>query len=173
MRRTVEGDHGNKMIHVSDDRIEDGAEPLIVSDVGCPSSSGLDDDGKSEGLGAGVVVEGDGLRNAVVGDEEVVSGKFVDILAGLCLDLHGYLDKRGTHGEGSGWVPGLLSNGERGRKDQRQQSEDEALHSSLLYGRNLVVGQIESSIETSACLISTFTDEWIARLLPTSRLLRY
>lgn len=140
MRSAVEGDDGNEMIDIAEYGIEDGAQALIVRDVRCAGSSGLDDDGEGERLGAGVVVKGYGLGDAVVGDEEVVRGEFVDVLARFCFDLHGHLHERRADGEGGGGrVLRLLGNGESGRKDQRQ-SEDKALHSSLLYGWSLVVG---------------------------------
>jgi len=54
------------------------------------------------------------LRDAVVGDEKLVGGKFVDVLAGFGFDLYWHLYERGAHGKRGGRVLRLLGDGRSG-----------------------------------------------------------
>lgn len=107
------------MIDISDNGVDDGAESLIVSDVCCSGSSGLDDDRERERLGAYVVVEFDLLANSIVGEDEVVGCKFADVFSGFSFDLHGHLYEHRAHGKRGSRVLSLLGDGENGGRDQR------------------------------------------------------
>ena len=86
MRRTVEANDGDAVLHAADQRVEDGIQLPVVVEVTRSGAARLNDDGQRQRLRIGVLIECQILRYAVVGEEEVVSREFKDHLS--CLGLH-------------------------------------------------------------------------------------
>ena len=70
VRLAVEADDGDAVFDVADERVQDGVESAIVVEMTRAGAASFDDDGESERLGVGVVLDGDLLRGTVVGEGE-------------------------------------------------------------------------------------------------------
>ncbi len=84
---------------VLEQRFEHGFDAGVVDELAAGGASGLHEDYEREGLGGGGL-EGDLLRDGVVGEGEVVGGEGVDDFFG------GGLDEGGDDYEGGGGVEG-------------------------------------------------------------------
>ena len=91
MRRTVEANDGDAVLHAADQRVEDRIQLLVVDEVACSSAASLNDDGQRQRLRIRVLIECEILRYAVVGEQEVVSREFKDHLSSLGLHQDRYL----------------------------------------------------------------------------------
>jgi len=81
MRRTVEANDCDAVLHASDKGVEDGIQLPVVIEVTCSSATGLNDDGQHQRLRIGIPIECKILRYAVVGEVEIVSREFEDHLS--------------------------------------------------------------------------------------------
>ena len=88
------------MRHTADDGIQHRPQIAVVTQVGCTLTSGLHDDGQRQRLRVGIGFQPQQLRNAIVGENEVVGGEREDNLAGLGLHQRRHEHQVRAHGEG-------------------------------------------------------------------------
>jgi hypothetical protein len=81
MRPTVEADEGNAVLHAAYEGVEDGIQLPVVIEVKRSGAAGLNDDCQRQWLRVSVFNESQILRDAVVGEKEVVSREFEDYLS--------------------------------------------------------------------------------------------
>jgi hypothetical protein len=119
---TVEGDNCDFVGNVADDRGEhrgkrrsDGAELIEFAGAG---ATDFDDDDEGQRSVATVLLEGQCLRDPVIGQDEVVGGEGEDEITGLVADECGRENKSRASAEERG-LRGLLGRGDRRLREQR------------------------------------------------------
>ena len=88
------------MLDVGGEVVEHGAEVAVLIEMRGAIAAGLHDDDQREGLFACVLLEADGLRDAVVGEDEVIGLQGVHKLTRAGADERGNDDKAGADGDG-------------------------------------------------------------------------
>lgn len=119
MRRTVDTNESNAVLHAAYEGVEDGIQLPVVIEVTCSSAAGLNDDCQRQRLRVGVFNDSQILRDAVVGEEEVVSREFEDYLPSPGLDENRRQHQSRAHGQGRWDGFGLL------RWSDRSEAEEE------------------------------------------------
>ncbi len=100
MRRVVEADDGNAVLHAADQGVNDGIQFPVVSEVPPSGAPCFNDDRQRQRLRVSVLNESEILWYAVVGEAEVVSCESKDHLS--CPGLHEdrRLHQSGAHRNG-------------------------------------------------------------------------
>ncbi len=78
MRRAIEADDGHLVLDVAHQRVEDRIKMLIVGEVVHAGATNFNDHRQSYGLRIRILIEGQTLRNSVVGEKEVVRRELED-----------------------------------------------------------------------------------------------
>ena len=112
----VEGNDGNAVRDGADDGLDHGGESAKLVVLATTGRADLKHDYQSEGFAVGIRLEAEGLRNTVVGEDEVVRLERKDELAGLVADEGGNKDQGGL-GFKRGRGRGRRCLGERGTQD--------------------------------------------------------
>ncbi len=97
MGRTVEANDRDAMLHTADKSVHNRTQLPVVTEVTRSSAAGLYDDGQSQRLRIGVLIEYQFLRCAVVGEEEVVNREIEDYVSRFRLHQDRHLNQRGAH----------------------------------------------------------------------------
>ena len=97
MRRTVKADERDPVLDVSDQCVENGIQLPVIIEMASSRAASLDDDGHGQRLRVGILIERDMLRNAVVGDQEIVRRESKHYLSGFV----GHQDR--NHHQGSAY----------------------------------------------------------------------
>ncbi len=98
--RAIEADDGDVVGHVADDGLDHGREGAVLVQLARAGASALDVDDEGERLAAGVLFEREFLRDAVVGEGEVIGLEGEDEIAGLGAHQRGNEDEGGVRVEG-------------------------------------------------------------------------
>src|SRR5580692_1194682 len=99
-RCTVEADHGHAMLNVSNQRVEDRIQLLVVAKVVSPGASSLDDDRQCQRQRICVRIERDMLRLTVIRNYEVGSRELKNYFARFVGRQHRHHYQSGAHCDG-------------------------------------------------------------------------
>ena len=113
-----------------EERFEHGFDAGVVDELAAGGASGLHEDDEREGFGGGGL-EGDLLRDGVVGEGEVVGGEGVDDFFGRGLDEGGDDYEGGSGAEGGVWI---LREGGCGDGEEQSGLEEDAHAVGILSG---------------------------------------
>jgi hypothetical protein len=85
---------------VADDGFKHGSEGRRDGgkfiELACAGSADFDDDDEGQGFAAGVLLKGELLRDAIIGENEIFGGKGVDEISGFAANERGDEDERGV-----------------------------------------------------------------------------